>query len=223
MINHSEQISNLAAALLKAQKDIHTAVKSNKNPFFKSSYAPLEAVIDAIKGPLNQQGIVFLQAVDANGNGPMIDTILLHESGQFMSSRTPVFCNKPNDPQAFGSGVTYSKRYALQAILGLPTADDDGEGAMGRNATNSGSTKAGTLKELTVEAYTEFVAQHADDIGENLLCDMGLFKTELWTEIKRKHKTQKAALAFAWTKESLKPFVDQVKFEKTLRDKDADA
>jgi len=130
MINHSEQISNIAAALLKAQRDIGHALKSAENPYFKSRYADLTVVIESVKTPLNENGITFLQAVDSNEEGvPVIDTILLHESGQFLSTRTPVFCNKPNDPQAFGSGVTYSKRYALQAILGLPTEDDDAESA----------------------------------------------------------------------------------------------
>ena len=130
MICHSEQISNIAAALLKAQRDIGHALKASENPYYHSKYADLTMVINSVKEPLNKNGIAFLQAVDQNGEDhPVIDTILLHESGQFLSTRTPVFCNKPNDPQAFGIGVTYSKRYALQAMLGLPTEDDDGEGA----------------------------------------------------------------------------------------------
>ena len=127
MIEKSENITNLAAALLKAQKEMGTALKDSKNPYFKSSYADLKAVIEAIKEPLNNNGIRFLQAVNGAGEGmPVVETMLLHESGQFLCTRTPVFCAKPNDPQAFGSGVTYSKRYALQAFLGLPTEDDDG-------------------------------------------------------------------------------------------------
>lgn len=133
MIEKSENITNLASALLKAQKDIGIAIKDAKNPYFKSSYADLKTVIDAVKEPLNNHGIAFLQMVNTNGGDmPVIETMLLHESGQYLLSNTPVFCAKPNDPQAFGSGVTYSKRYALQAILGLPTADDDAEGAMNR-------------------------------------------------------------------------------------------
>ncbi|KKK65068.1 hypothetical protein LCGC14_2977860 [marine sediment metagenome] len=124
MVKKSESITALAPALLAAQKEIGVAVKGSENPYFKSKYADLQAVIETVKEPLNNNGIVFLQAVDES-----IETILLHESGEFISSQTPIFCKKENDPQAFGSGVTYSKRYALQAILGLPTADDDGNAA----------------------------------------------------------------------------------------------
>ncbi|KKM05950.1 hypothetical protein LCGC14_1748970, partial [marine sediment metagenome] len=114
MINQSENITNLATALLKAQRDIGAALKGATNPFFESKYADLRAVIKAIKEPLNKNGITFLQAVDSLGDQhPVIDTILLHESGQYLSTRTPLFCAKPNNPQAFGSGITYSKRYAL--------------------------------------------------------------------------------------------------------------
>jgi hypothetical protein len=143
-MNRSDSIAELAKALLSAQKEIDAAKKKAKNPFFKSSYADLSEVIDTVKEPLNNNGIVFLQIVDESENGAVVETTLLHESGQFISGRTPVFSSKPNDPQALGSGITYSKRYGLQAIVGLPTEDDDGEKAMGR------TSKKGDLKELNL-------------------------------------------------------------------------
>jgi len=119
MINHSEQISNLAAALLKAQRAIGHALKSADNPYYKSRYADLTVVIDSVKEPLNNNGITFIQAVDENGEGsPVVDTILLHESGQYLSTRTPVFCKKPDDPQAFGSGVRNSAKSSAQTLSG---------------------------------------------------------------------------------------------------------
>lgn len=143
-MNRSDSIAELAKALLAAQKEIDTAKKKAKNPFFKSSYADLSEVIDTVKEPLNNNGITFLQIVDESENGAVVETTLLHESGQYISGRTPVFAAKPNDPQALGSGITYSKRYGLQAIVGLPTEDDDGEKAMGR------TQKKGDLKELNL-------------------------------------------------------------------------
>jgi len=134
MIERSDEIAEIAKALLGAQKEIGVAVKGSENPYFKSSYADLQIVIESVKEPLNNNGVVFLQAVNISENGPQIVTTLLHESGQWVCSTTPVFCAKPNDPQAFGSGITYSKRYALQAILGLPTADDDGNAAAKKKA-----------------------------------------------------------------------------------------
>jgi hypothetical protein len=125
----SENIIEISKALLSAQKKIIGAIKNAENPFLKSEYADLKSVIEAVKPSLNEYGIVFMQAVNMDGAIPIIETMLLHESGQFISSKTPVYCTKPNDPQAFGSGITYSKRYALQALLGLPTEDDDGNAA----------------------------------------------------------------------------------------------
>lgn len=129
----SETLIKISPALVKAQTEIEAASKGSKNPFFKSRYADLTEVIKTIKEPLNNNGISFLQIVDRELDGAaVVETVLLHTSGEFISGRTPVFTAKPNDPQALGSGITYSKRYGLQSICGLPTEDDDGEAAMAR-------------------------------------------------------------------------------------------
>ena len=128
----SQSIQKIAPALLAAQKAIVSAVKDAKNPYFKSAYADLTTVIEAVKGPLNAAGITFLQAIGWDNDRPVVETLLLHESGEFMSTTTPVFTVKEKDPQAFGSGVSYTKRYALQALLGVPTEDDDGESTIDR-------------------------------------------------------------------------------------------
>lgn len=128
-MNRSETLGKLAAALVKAQAKIKFASKDANNPFFKSKYADLPAVIDAIKEPLNSNGISFLQIVTVEG----VETVLLHESGEFISGTTAIIVAKQNDPQALGSAITYAKRYGLQAIVGVPAdVDDDGEAAMGR-------------------------------------------------------------------------------------------
>lgn len=133
----SESILKIAPKILEAQRNIGVAVKGAKNPFFDSDYANLLTVINAVKTPLNDAGISYLQAVGTAENGEaMVETVLLHESGEFVSTETPVLCKKPNDPQAMGSGITYAKRYALQAMLGLPTDEDDGNAA-----SKNGSTK----------------------------------------------------------------------------------
>lgn len=136
-MNKSESIKNLAAALVKAQMQITHATKDSSNPFFKSKYADLSGVIEAVKEPLNKNGVVFLQIVTETG----VETTLLHESGEFISGVTPVVTSKQNDPQALGSAITYAKRYGLQAIMGLPTEDDDGEKAMGRTVAKPAPTK----------------------------------------------------------------------------------
>ena len=214
MITHSEQITNLASALLKAQRDIGAATKGAKNPFFKSSYADLGAVIEAIKEPLNRNGITFLQAVDsfpqASDHGDaVIDTILLHESGQYLSTRTPIFCAKPNDPQAFGSGVTYSKRYALQALLGLPTADDDGEGAMGRQGNGNVSKRSKAKPtEVRAELYAKYIEEHASDIAEHFYLPQDVFDKLLNAEVKKRYPTPEEKRGLACTVENLMPIVE---------------
>ena len=138
----SEKIDAIAPALLKAQKAINTAHKNAANPFFKSNYADLSECIAAVKGPMNENGISIVQAVSIRADATVVETTLLHESGQWIGSSTPVICAKPNDPQAMGSGISYAKRYGVQAICFLPTEDDDGEKAMDRQSKPPAKPKA---------------------------------------------------------------------------------
>lgn len=154
----SEKIDLLSKALVLAQKEISCAVKESKNPFFKSSYASFTAVVNAVKEPLNRNGIAFMQLVNSNGHD-FVETILLHESGQFISTETAVHCAKPNDPQAFGSGITYTKRYALQAVLGLPTEDDDG---------NAASAKKQDDKQDLTKKQLDFIESVKAKVNEGL-------------------------------------------------------
>jgi hypothetical protein len=223
MITHSDQISNLASALLKAQQDIGAVLKTATNPYFKSKYADLQAVIDAVKEPLNRHGISFLQAVDkvAGDDLPVIDTILLHESGQYLSTRTPVFCAKPNDPQAFGSGITYSKRYALQALLGLPTEDDDGNAATANNGSNKTQVKPQAKPEdnvtkLIEQAFFNYQTEHADEVAEGFACDGAKFKDILRKTFVSLYPTQVKQRAFKWTAESIKDLAEKIKTSEVL-------
>ncbi len=126
----SDSISNLAKALVKAQLMMGSAKKDAANPFFKSKYADLAEVVSVVKEPLLKNGISFLQIVTTEG----VETTLVHESGEYISGVTPIVVAKANDPQALGSAITYARRYGLQAMLGIPSADDDGELAMGRTS-----------------------------------------------------------------------------------------
>jgi hypothetical protein len=132
-MNKSESIAKIAAAVLKAQKAMGAAMKDSKNPFFKSKYADLNSVIDAGMPALHDNGVSVLQAQAVVEGNPFVETILLHESGEWMSSLTPIIVAKDNDPQALGSAISYARRYGLQSFLTLKAEDDDGEAAMGRN------------------------------------------------------------------------------------------
>lgn len=126
-MNTSPSIIEISKALVKAQKAIKPAVKDSKNPFFKSSYADMTSVLDACKDALNSNGVTFLQPVMGN----IVQTYLIHESGEWFMSEMPITVAevKKNDPQAMGSAITYARRYALQAFLGMSAEDDDAESA----------------------------------------------------------------------------------------------
>lgn len=129
----SEQINELAAALAKAQGQIEGAKKSSSNPFFKSKYADLAECWNACREALTANGISVIQMPEEiNENGRLnITTMLAHSSGQYISSTLTMTVTKL-DPQAIGSAITYGRRYALAAMVGLAQEDDDGEKAMAR-------------------------------------------------------------------------------------------
>jgi hypothetical protein len=118
-------MSELVKALIAARKEMGAAKKGKDNPFFKSKYADLASVMEAVKGPLEAHGLSFLQDIE---NGAVI-TVILHESGETMRlAPFPVMSTK-QDAQGVGSGVTYARRYSLQTALGVPAEDDDGNAA----------------------------------------------------------------------------------------------
>ena len=130
-MNKSEDIDSLAAALNKAQAEMSGAKKSAKNPFFKSNYANLEEVINCVKEPFANNGLSFVQFPISGEGLAGVETIIMHESGEFISNEFMLKCAK-NDPQGMGSAITYARRYGLQSAVGIPSEDDDGEGAMQR-------------------------------------------------------------------------------------------
>jgi len=125
----SESIKTLSAALNKAQKEIGSAHKGANNPFYKSKYADLGAVMEACKDALNKNGVTVLQPVDTAETGTFVETVLLHECGEWVSSSLKVSCKNPENPQEMGSAISYARRYSLQSIMFIPAEDDDGEKA----------------------------------------------------------------------------------------------
>lgn len=129
----SEQVNELAAALAKAQGQLEGAKKSSSNPFFKSKYADLAECWNTCREALTANEISVIQMPEEiNENGRLnITTMLAHSSGQYISSTLTMTVTKL-DPQAIGSAITYGRRYALAAMVGLAQEDDDGEKAMAR-------------------------------------------------------------------------------------------
>jgi len=124
----SQEITKIMPDFLKAQMAMEPPTKDAVNPFFHSKYADLNSVMDACKGELNKNDIAVLQPL----MGMTVETILIHVSGEWLSSETPIVCKVQNDPQALGSAITYARRYGLQSMVGLSAEDDDAEKATSR-------------------------------------------------------------------------------------------
>jgi len=155
-MNNSESIKNLTKALLTAQRNMGKAVKGAKNPYFKSTYADLPTVMEVVKEPLNEAGIIVLQPASYRDGKNFITTTLIHaETGEYMSSETEVVCTKANDPQAFGAAQTYARRFGLQAMLFIPAEDDDGNYASGRTNSYTAPTATTTPAVNTANVSTE--------------------------------------------------------------------
>jgi hypothetical protein len=106
-MNKSETIKNIAGALNKAQAEMSGAKKSANNPFFRSSYANLEEVINCVKEPFANNGLSFVQFPISGEGLAGVETIIMHESGEFISGEFLLKCSK-NDPQGMGSAITYA-------------------------------------------------------------------------------------------------------------------
>jgi hypothetical protein len=123
-------MKEIATALVKAQLEMVAPKKGSVNPFFKNKYADLNDVLSAVVPALNNNGIVLLQPLVNIDSKNYVKTVLMHESGETFESLAEIFCNKQNDAQAYGSGISYARRYSLSSICGIGSADDDGQKAV---------------------------------------------------------------------------------------------
>ena len=169
----SEQTNELALALNLAQSQMGGAIKDSSNPFFKSSYADLTSVIKAIKQPFADNGLSYTQFPVSVDGRIGVATRLMHVSGQYIESEFALPVVK-QDPQAAGSAITYARRYALQSIAGIPTADDDAESAMLRGAIDN------IINDEKVVTITNLIEQTESD--EKKFCK--LFKVSSVTGLK---------------------------------------
>lgn len=165
----SESIKELAAALNKAQAEMSGAKKGAKNPFFKSKYADLNAVVDAVRIPFCENGLSYSQFPIMHDNKVGVETILMHESGEWISSVLMLPMTK-QDPQAAGSAITYARRYALQSIAGIPAEDDDGNSASGKNPNADLIIKAVKNNDVkfVMENWQGLIAENWNSLPANI-------------------------------------------------------
>jgi hypothetical protein len=144
-MRQSESIANLAKALSIVQGKLTYATKDSANPFFKSKYADLESVWDSCRSLLAENGLAVMQFPGEYFDGTMsLTTVLSHSSGEWISKEMSLPVTKP-DAQGAGSALTYMRRYALAAVVGVVQADDDG------NAASSPQVKQPIVKAKDIE------------------------------------------------------------------------
>lgn len=134
----SESICDLAKALTLVQSSLTPAKRDSTNPFYNSTYADLNSVWESCREILAKNGLCVIQGNSVGtGNTLIVDTLLIHESGQWVQSELSLPLSKA-DPQGVGSAMTYGRRYGLAAIIGIVAdADDDGNAASAKNGNGN--------------------------------------------------------------------------------------
>lgn len=152
-IYQTEEVKDLFAALVKVQAGLKHAKKKDNNPFYKSKYAGLTEVIDASRKLLTDNGLAITQFIDYETVDlrPILITQLNHVSGQWIRGYCPIIYNK-QDPQVFGSGLSYSRRYNYMAIIGQAAEDED----------DDGNAASGIKKESLPELSDAHIAKHKE-------------------------------------------------------------
>ena len=140
-------MKNIATALVKAQKAFAPALKSSTNPHFKSKYADLSACVEAVVDSLNANGIFLNQQTSESESGVIVETVFIHESGELLNCGKLHVPASKQDPQGYGSALTYARRYSLMAACGIAPEDDDGEAA----------TRKPARQKLTDSAVADFL------------------------------------------------------------------
>ena len=126
-MNTSKTLTTIIPLLLTVQRELEVVKKDSVNPYFHSNYADLNSIMDACKDVLNEKEIFILQPVGHDEHGDYVETILMHTSGEFISSQMRLVAT--TDAQKQGSAITYARRYALQSLLFIQSVDDDGNTA----------------------------------------------------------------------------------------------
>lgn len=127
------ETQSLAQKLLTVQRKIGPVFKSSINPHFKSRFADLNEVLDVVKPPLNEAGVLIAQAPGKDSVGQFVETSLIDASSTQQISGKVYFSGTEDNMQKIGAAITYARRFGLVSLLSLESEDDDGETAVGRH------------------------------------------------------------------------------------------
>ena len=158
----SEQINEIAKALATAQAKIENATLNKINPHFKSKYADLASIIDSIREPLSANGLAVTQTTQIREGGMILQTILMHTSGQWISAEYPL----PNTarPQEMGSALTYARRYSLSAII-CNSADEDDDANVAETNKQKTETAGRTPKPANIDIAAPTRSPHTKPVA----------------------------------------------------------
>lgn len=207
----SENINELICALSKAQGLMSGASKDSSNPFFNSKYADLNSIWNACREALSQHGLAVIQTTNRDQDGELyLSTLLAHSSGQWIRSDLPIKIKVPETPetdkfgkpkkvnelQLLGSCLTYLRRYALAAIVGVaPDEDDDGNSGAGYQARTQKKEADRPKQEAIQESKNAPVLKTISDVQaaelEMILddCDKS-YKDLVYKVIKKQHQAE---------------------------------
>lgn len=146
-MRQSEELNELFAALATAQGEIEGAKKDSQNPHFKSKYADLASVVAVIREPMAKNGLAYVQTPKLSDRAVSVETMICHKSGQFIAETLEMPLAQTT-AHGVGSAITYARRYALMAMVGVAPEDDDGNAA-----TQPSAKPAGAARMITDEQF----------------------------------------------------------------------
>lgn len=166
----SDSIHHVAAALVKFQAEVVDPAKDGNNPHFKSKFVELNDLLAAVRPILTKHGLAIMQEPSGNGADITITTILLHESGEWIELEPLMLKAQKTDPQGAGSAITYGRRYALSAVLGVAWDDDDDGNSASNNPKKTKSEETSKFQEAQ-QAIAAEKEQERSQSGSNLKWD----------------------------------------------------
>jgi hypothetical protein len=159
-------MKNIASALVKAQRGFAPALKTSTNPHFRSKYVDLAGCVEAVVDSLNAAGIALIQRTSQDDTGVTVETVFVHESGEMLECGKLHVPAAKQDPQGYGSALTYARRYSLMAACGIAPEDDDGNAAS-RQAPKVSATKTDLVPQNRLSILADVAAAINERMSAN--------------------------------------------------------
>ena len=178
-MEHSENISKLAAALAAFQAEVNDPSRDGQNPHFRSKYVQIDGLLAAVRPMLSKHGLSVVQSIGGDGQNISVTTEIMHTSGEWIRTDALVMKAVKQDPQGAGSCATYGRRYGLSAALGVAWDDDD-DGEAASTPKLKAKSKAGSLRAIAAAAkelgatpddLKEVMRRHYNKASSNELTD----------------------------------------------------